>query len=67
MCVDDETYRRTFWREAFTTGHTIGPLPRTWRSVVRELSGCPFYSNGLDIWLVLFVVMGGICPGRWSR
>lgn len=67
MCVDDETYRRTFWREVFTTGHTIGPLPRTWRSVVRELSGCPFYSNGLDIWLVLFVVMGGICPGRWSR
>ena len=57
LCVDDETYRRAFWREVFTTGHTIGPLPRTWRSAVRELSGCPFYSNGLDIWLALFVVM----------
>ena len=49
LCVDDETYRRAFWREVFTTGHTIGPLPRTWGSAVRELSGCPFYSNGLDI------------------
>ena len=62
LCVDDETYRRAFWREVFTTGHTIGPLPRTWRSAVRELSGCPFYSKGLDIWLALFVVMGGIFP-----
>ena len=62
LCVDDEAYRRAFWREVFTTGHTIGPLPRTWRSAVRELSGCPFYSKGLDIWLALFVVMGGIFP-----
>lgn len=60
--VDDDAYRRAFWREVFTTGHTIGPLPRTWRSAVRELSGCPFYCNGLDIWLALFVVMGGIFP-----
>lgn len=60
--VDDDEYRRAFWREVFTTGHTIGPLPRTWRSAVRELSGSPFYCNGLDIWLALFVVMGGIFP-----
>ena len=60
--VDDDEYRRAFWREVFTTGHTIGPLPRTWRSAVRELSGCPFYCNGLDVWLALFVVMGGIFP-----
>lgn len=60
--VDDDAYRRAFWREVFTTGHTIGPLPRTWRGAVRELSGCPFYGNGLDIWLALFVVMGGTFP-----
>lgn len=59
--VDDDAYRRAFWREVFTTGHTIGPLPRTWRSAVRDL-GDPFYCNGLDIWLALFVVMGGIFP-----
>ena len=60
--VDGDAYRRAFWREVFTTGHTIGPLPRTWRGAVRELSGCPFYCNGLDIWLALFVVMGGTFP-----
>lgn len=79
LCVDDDAYRRAFWREVFTTGHTIGPLPRTWRGAVRELGGCPFYCNGLDIWLALFVVMGGTFPfwflarllsrriGRWRR
>lgn len=45
LCVDAAAYRRAFWREVFTTGHTIGPLPRTWRGAVRELGGCPFYCS----------------------
>ena len=34
--IDSEAYRREFWREAHATGHTIGQVPRTLGSLMRE-------------------------------
>ena len=34
--LDSESYRREFWREAYTTGHTIGHVPRTLRTLMYE-------------------------------
>lgn len=34
--LDSEAYRRAFWRTAFREGHTIGHVPRTFRSWQNE-------------------------------
>ena len=34
--LDTEAYRREFWREAHATGHTIGHMPRTLGTLMRE-------------------------------
>ncbi|MDD6029249.1 MAG: hypothetical protein PUE68_00315, partial [Kiritimatiellae bacterium] len=34
--LDTEAYRREFWREAHATGHTIGRVPRTLGTLMRE-------------------------------
>ena len=34
--LDSEAYRRAFWRAAYREGHTIGPMPRTFRSWQNE-------------------------------
>ena len=34
--LDSEVYRRAFWRTAFREGHTIGHVPRTFRSWQNE-------------------------------
>ena len=35
--LDSESYRREFWHEAYTTGHTIGHVPRTLRTRMYEM------------------------------
>ena len=33
--LDSEEYRRAFWHEVSTTGHTIGHVPRTLKTIFR--------------------------------
>ena len=34
--LDPESYRRAFWREAYSSGHTIGHVPRTFEGFFRR-------------------------------
>lgn len=53
--LDSDAYRRAFWREACATGHTIGHVPRTFRSWQRErgVRPCERLSDALAVCLVL--------------
>lgn len=53
--LDNEAYRRAFWREFHATGHTLGHVPRTFRSWQRErgVRPCERLSDALAVCLVL--------------
>lgn len=58
--LDSEEYRRTFWREFYTTGHTIGPVPQTFDSFLRKHS---LNSQGeLGLAILIAMTMGVVFP-----
>jgi len=58
--LDSEEYRREFWRAAFREGHTIGHMPRTWDTYLRESAEYPGAATGQL--LMTTILMGGIFP-----
>ena len=59
--LDSEEYRRAFWHEVHTTGHTIGPVPRTLKTFLHDLH----VSRGSETCGVLLAIafaQGGIYP-----
>lgn len=58
--LDSEQYRREFWREVKTTGHTIGHMPRTLREFLREDTINATDELSKTLWVCIF--MGGVYP-----
>ncbi len=59
--LDSEEYRRAFWHEAHTTGHTIGPVPHTLKTLLHNLH----VSRGSEtcgILLAIAFAQGGVYP-----
>ena len=61
--LDSDEYRRAFWREAYRTGHTLGPIPRTFKSWQRERGVPP--SARLGDMLMICLVVGGASLAFW--
>ena len=59
--LDSEEYRRAFWHEVSTTGHTIGHVPRTLKTLLRD-HHVARGSETCGVLLALAIVQGGICP-----
>ena len=59
--LDSEGYRRAFWREAHATGHTIGHVPRTLDTLLREQCG-PRADAQCGFLLAVALLQGGIYP-----
>lgn len=53
--LDSDDYRRAFWREVYATGHTIGHVPRTFRSWQRErgVRPCERLSDAFAVCFIL--------------
>lgn len=58
--LDSEEYRRAFWREAYATGHSIGPKPYTLDDFVEDHSPCASCRLSVLAWVCIF--MGGTFP-----
>ena len=58
--LDTEAYRREFWREAWATGRSIGPEPRTLETLLRELS--PYPGGRVGVLLELALLQGAVYP-----
>ena len=61
--LDSEEYRRAFWREAYRTGHTLGPIPRTFKSWQWERGVPP--SARLGDMLMICLGVGGASLAFW--
>ena len=59
--LDSEEYRRAFWHEVSTTGHTIGHVPRTLKTLLRD-HHVARGSETCGVLLALAIVQGGIYP-----
>lgn len=59
--LDSEGYRRAFWREVHATGHTIGHVPRTLDTLLREQCG-PRADAQCGFLLAVALLQGGIYP-----
>ena len=59
--LDSEGYRCTFWREVHATGHTIGHVPRTLDTLLREQCG-PRADAQCGFLLAVALLQGGIYP-----
>ncbi len=59
--LDSEEYRRAFWREVHVTGHTIGHVPRTLDTLLREQCG-PRADAQCGLLLAVALIQGGIYP-----
>lgn len=59
--LDSEDYRREFWREVHATGHTIGHVPRTLGTLLRELHALPG-SDTCGILLAIALLQGATYP-----
>ncbi len=57
--LDPEAYRRAFWREVHTTGHTIGHVPRTLDTLLHERPNSDA-RIGMLIWIAM--VQGAVFP-----
>ena len=55
--LDTEEYRRTFWREAYRTGRTIGHVPRTLEGYLRRRGAA--YRQDMANLLAYALLMGG--------
>lgn len=51
--LSSEEYRRDFWREASRHGYTIGPMPRTYKSVMRSLGMTTMGEASAAFWVEL--------------
>ena len=60
--LDSDEYRRAFWREVRQTGHTIGHVPRTLDTFLREHTACRNEQLGL---LFAVVCLQAVCYGFW--
>ncbi len=59
--LDSEAYRKAFWREVHTTGHTIGHVPRTLDTLLQEKC-LPYAESRLSLLFWIAVVQGGMYP-----
>lgn len=50
--LDTEEYRRTFWREVHTKGHTIGHMPRGLETYIREHTMCRQEHTAILFWVL---------------
>ena len=58
MHFDSDEYRREFWREVSTTGHTIGNLPYGFREYARSRTRS-YGGNGVTLAIELGLLIGG--------
>ena len=58
MRFDSDEYRREFWREVNTTGHTIGDLPYGFREYARSRTRS-YGGNGVTLAVELGLLVGG--------